>query len=90
MVFHVPTHRGFTRSISGLARSGPPTLAAKLLPRFVAHLFTLRFADGDYVLLHDEERIVARRGSWKRSYFLPAAADAVRMRVRRGPRCSGE
>jgi len=88
VVFHVPTRRGYTRSISALARPRPPTLAAKLLPRFVAHLFTLRFADGDYVLLHDEERIVARRGSWKRSYFLPAVADAVRRGAARDARGS--
>jgi|APGre2960657404_1045060.scaffolds.fasta_scaffold203214_2 hypothetical protein len=42
------------------------------------HLNSLRFSDGDYTLLRDQERNVALRGGWKRAYFMPDPTDAVR------------
>jgi hypothetical protein len=42
------------------------------------HLNSLRFSDGDYTILRDQERNVALRGGWKRAYFMPDPTDAVR------------
>ncbi|CAL8472283.1 g11825 [Coccomyxa elongata] len=85
-MFVIPTGPGRSRVLWWLivhaeGLPAPFRLLAGLKPRWVDHLTRNLVFDGDNIILHMQERILAedrRKGSsWKRSYYTPTQADRI-------------
>ncbi|EIE23405.1 ISP domain-containing protein [Coccomyxa subellipsoidea C-169] len=85
-MFVVPTGPGRSRVLWWLivhadGLPAPFRALAGLKPRWADHLTRNLVFDGDNIILHIQERVLAedrrKGGSWRRSYFMPTQADRI-------------
>eukprot|EP00775_Hariotina_reticulata_P004589 gene4589-4843_t len=79
VVYRTPVRPGVSKVFYNmlLSTSMDPKQRAALTntPAWDLHAKMLRFFDGDVVLIHDQERLVASKGGWRKAMFMPHPSD---------------